>query len=99
MRGRRQLAMVPKNSHPVDIMISIKDAADTLRPELFMEKENGYDEWFTTQVTGRVEAMKADTTTLTNHDQAMNRVWQNAIARKPKAVSKRRVRTERAIKS
>ena len=99
MRGRRKLAMVTKNSHPVDIMISIKDAADTLIPELYMEKENGYDEWFTAKVTGSLEAMKADTTTLTDHDQAMNRVWQNILARKPKAASKRRVRTAHAVQS
>ncbi len=99
MRGLRKSAMMTKNNHPVAIMISIKDAADTLSPELYMEKENGYDEWFTAKVTGSLEAMKADTTTLTDHDQAMNRVWQNVIARKPKAASKRRVRTAHAVQS
>ena len=84
---QREPVMVTKNNRPVGIMISMKDAADTLIPELFMEKEEGYDEWFTAKVTSSLEILKAGTTTLTDHDQAMDRVWKRVLARTPKAVS------------
>ena len=84
---QREPVMVTKNNRPVGIMISIKDAADTLIPELFMEKEDGYDEWFTAKVTSSLEILKAGTTTLTDHDEAMDRAWKCVLARTPKAAS------------
>jgi hypothetical protein len=39
-----------KNNRPVGIMLSIQDAADTLVPEMFMEKEAGYDDWLAAKV-------------------------------------------------
>ena len=84
---QREPVMVTKNNRLVGIMISIKDAADTLIPELFMEKEDGYDEWFTAKVTSSLEILKAGTSTLTDHDQAMDRVWKRVLARTSKAAS------------
>lgn len=84
---QREPVMVTKNNRPVGIMISIKDAADTLIPELFMEKEDGYDEWFSGKVTQSLEAMKAGTAALTEHDQAMDRMWERVIARSKKPLS------------
>ncbi|MBM3344103.1 MAG: type II toxin-antitoxin system Phd/YefM family antitoxin [Betaproteobacteria bacterium] len=78
---QREPVVVTKNNRPVGIMISIKDASDTLIPELFMEKEEGYDNWFKAKVTKSLKAVKAGTTALTKHDQAMDRAWARALAR------------------
>mgnify|MGYP003336555899 FL=1 len=78
---QREPVLVTKNNRPVGIMISIKDASDTLIPELFMEKENGYEEWFAAKVTASLDAVNTGTETLTEHDQAMDRVWERVVAR------------------
>ena len=78
---QREPVMVTKNNRPVGIMLSIKDASDTLIPELFMEKEEGYDEWFVAKVTQSLAEVKAGTAVLADHDQVMDRVWDRAHAR------------------
>jgi prevent-host-death family protein len=84
---QREPVLVTKNNRPVGIMISIKDASETLIPELFMEKEDGYDEWFVAKVTRSLEAVKAGTTPLTSHDLVMDRVWGRVQARAKKTAS------------
>ena len=49
--ARREPVVVTKNQRPVAIMISVEDAADTLIPELFMDKEPGYEDWLFGKVT------------------------------------------------
>ncbi len=82
---QREPVMVTKNNRPVGIMLSIKDASDTLIPELFMEKEEGYDEWFVAKVASRLGEVKAGTAVLTDHDEVMDRVWNRALARAKKS--------------
>lgn len=77
---QREPVLVTKNNRPVGIMISIKDAADTLIPELFMEKEDGYDEWFTSKVAARLTQRRAGISTLQEHDVAMDSVWARVVA-------------------
>ncbi len=84
---QREPVMVTKNNRPVGIMISIKDAADTLIPELFMEKEEGYDEWFTSKVAARLAQRREGTSTLKDHDVAMDSLWARVIARTKPPVS------------
>lgn len=78
---QREPVVVTKNNRPVGIMISIKDASDTLIPELFMDKEEGYDKWFKAKVTKSLKAVKSGATALTKHEQAMDRAWVRALAR------------------
>ena len=48
-------------------------AVDTLIPEMFMDKESGYDEWFAARVTERLAAW--DTGAASHeHDEVMARV-------------------------
>ena len=56
-------------------MISIEDAANTLIPDLFMEKEPGYDAWFSEKVEGALAALKTGASTAEEHDIVMQRVW------------------------
>jgi len=69
--ARREPVVVTKNDRPVAIMISIEDAADTLLPELFMDKEPGYDEWLSEKVTKTLSRLNAGKTGLTEHADAM----------------------------
>jgi prevent-host-death family protein len=62
--ARREPVVVTKNNRPVGIMISIEDAADTLIPEMFMEKEPGYEEWLASKVGSTLARVDADATPL-----------------------------------
>jgi prevent-host-death family protein len=83
---QREPVIVTKNNRPVGIMISIEDAADTLIPEMFMEKEPGYEAWFQAKVSGALEAFKTGDTLTASHDDVMARVWAR-IQAKAKPVS------------
>ena len=69
--ARREPVIVTKNDRPVGIMISIEDAADTLIPEMFMEKEPGYEEWLTSKVGATMARVEAGATALLPHAEAM----------------------------
>ena len=69
--ARREPVVVTKNDRPVGIMISIEDAADTLIPEMFMEKEPGYEEWLISKVGATMARVEADATPLHPHAEAM----------------------------
>ena len=45
-------------------MISIEGAADTLIPDMFMEKEPGYEEWLTSKVGSTLARVDTGATTL-----------------------------------
>jgi prevent-host-death family protein len=84
---QREPVIVTKNNRPVGIMISILDAADTLIPEMFMEKEEGYETWFQDKVAKTLRAVQDGTTTTSPHDEVMSQVWERLQA-KAHAVSK-----------
>lgn len=69
--ARREPVVVTKNDRPVGIMISIEDAADTLIPEMFMQKAPGYEEWLASKVGATLARVDAGATTLIPHDDAM----------------------------
>ena len=73
---QREPVLVTKNNRPVGIMISIEDAADTLIPEMFMDKEAGYDEWFHAKVSRTLASVNAGDSKISAHDEVMDRVWQ-----------------------
>ena len=73
---QREPVLLTKNNRPVGIFISIEDASDTLIPEMFMEKEPGYDEWLQAKVGNTLEHLQSGTTKLSEHNQVMERVWQ-----------------------
>jgi len=68
--ARREPVVVTKNDRPVAIMISIEDAADTLLPEMFLDKETGYDEWLAAKVGSTLARVDAGTTPLVPHEEA-----------------------------
>lgn len=69
--ARREPVVVTKNDRPVGIMISIEDAADTLIPEMFMEKKPGYEEWLTAKLNHTLTRVDAGTTPLIPHADAV----------------------------
>jgi len=69
--ARRETVVVTRNDRPVGIMISIEDAADTLIPDLFMDKEAGYDEWLFGKVSRTMARVDAGETGLHEHADAM----------------------------
>ena len=73
---QREPVLLTKNNRPVGFVISIEDAADTLIPEMFMEKEPGYDEWFQAKVGNTLENLQSGKTKASEHSQVMERVWQ-----------------------
>jgi prevent-host-death family protein len=69
--ARREPVVVTKNDRPVAIMISIEDAADTLIPEMFMDKEPGYEEWLAAKVGATLARVEEGATSLLAHDEAV----------------------------
>ena len=69
--ARREPVVVTRNDRPVGIMISIEDAADTLIPDLFMDKEAGYEEWLFGKVSRTMARVDAGETGLHEHVDAM----------------------------
>lgn len=69
--ARREPVVVTKNDRPVGIMISIEDAADTLLPDLFMDREPGYEEWLFGKVTRTMARVDSGETGLHEHADAM----------------------------
>lgn len=72
--ARREPVIVTKNDRPVGIMISIEDAADTLLPEMLLDKEPGYDGWLFEKVTGTIRRVDSGETELLEHDEAMEKL-------------------------
>ena len=79
--ARREPVIVTKNDRPVGIMISIEDAADTLLPEMLLDKEPGYDGWLFEKVTGTIRRVDSGETTLLEHDEAMEKLRQRLAER------------------
>ena len=79
--ARREPVIVTKNDRPVGIMISNEDAADTLLPEMLLDKEPGYDGWLFEKVTGTVRRVDSGETELLEHDEAMEKLRQRLAAR------------------
>ncbi|MDP2419058.1 MAG: type II toxin-antitoxin system Phd/YefM family antitoxin [Hydrogenophaga sp.] len=77
---QREPVVVAKNNRPVGIMLSIQDAADTLIPEMFMDKEAGYDEWFAARVSERLAAYDVGAAS-GEHEDVMARVQDRLNAR------------------
>jgi prevent-host-death family protein len=70
--ARREPVVVTKNDRPVGIMISIEDAADTLIPEMFMEREPEYDEWLAAKVGATLARVESGATALRPHAEVVS---------------------------
>lgn len=79
--ARREPVVVTKNDRPVGIMISIEDAADTVLPELLLDKDPGYDGWLFEKVSTTIRQVDAGETELFEHDDAMKRLRERVKAR------------------
>lgn len=78
---QREPVIVTKNNRPVGIMLSIEDAAATLIPEMFMEKEDGYEAWFQAKVTKTLASVTQGNAVNSAHDAVMQRVWARVQAK------------------
>lgn len=80
---QREPVVITKNKRPVGIMISMEDAANTLIPDMFLEKEPGYDAWFAEKVEASLAAVRKGG--VDEHDVVMARVW-DKVSSKSKPV-------------
>lgn len=78
---QREPVVITKNNRPVGIMISMEDAANTLIPDMFIEKEPGYDAWFVEKVEGALTALQTGKATSDDHEVVMVRVWEKLAGR------------------
>lgn len=69
--SRREPVVITKNDRPVGVMISIEDAAETLLPELLLDKEPGYDGWLFDKVRRTQSRVASGEAELLEHDDAM----------------------------
>lgn len=82
---QREPVIVTKNNRPVGIMLSMQDAADTLIPEMFLEKEPGYDEWFEAKVRATQARLASGSTSTKDHDAVMSSVWERVLLKRQSA--------------
>lgn len=68
--SRREPVVVTKNNRPVGVMISIEDAAETLLPELLLDKEPGYDGWLFEKVGATLRRVESGEAVLLEHNEA-----------------------------
>ena len=81
--AQREPVIITKNNRPVGLMISIQDAADTVLPEMMMDKEPGHEAWLLEKVTNTIRRVDSGETNLTEHDDAMRQLRARIKARLP----------------
>lgn len=79
--ARREPVIVTKNDRPVGIMISIEDAADTLLPEMLLDKEPDYDGWLFEKVSSTIRRVDDGETELHEHSEAMVKLRKRLVDR------------------
>ena len=79
--AQREPVVITKNNRPVGIMISIQDAADTVLPEMMMDKEPGHDAWVLEKVINTMRRVDSGETALIEHDDAMQQLRARLEAR------------------
>lgn len=79
--AQREPIVITRNNRPVGIMISIQDAADTILPEMMMDKEPEYDAWVLEKVTNTLRRIDSGETALIEHEDAMRQVRARLKAR------------------
>lgn len=79
--AQREPVLITKNNRPVGMMISIQDAADTVLPEMMMDKEPGYEAWLLDKVTRTMRRVDSGEATLIEHEDAMQQIRARLKAR------------------
>jgi len=79
--AQREPVLITKNNRPVGVMISIQDAADTVLPEMMMDKEPGYDAWLLDKVTSTMRRADSGEAALVGHEEAMQQIRARLKAR------------------
>ena len=79
--ARREPVVITRNDRPVGVMISIEDAAETLLPELLLDKDPGYDGWLFEKVGATLRRVEAGQTLVHEQDEAMARLRERVAAR------------------
>ena len=79
--AQREPVVITKNNRPVGIMISMQDAADTILPEMMMDKEPGYDAWVLDKVTSTMRRVDSGEAALIEHGDAMQQLRDRLKAR------------------
>lgn len=79
--ARREPVVITRNNRPVGVMISIEDAAETLLPELLLDKEPGYDGWLFEKVGATLRRVESGQTALHEQEEAMSSLRERVNAR------------------
>lgn len=85
--AQREPVVITKNNRPVGIMVSIQDAADTVLPEMMMDKDPGYDAWVFDKVTSTLRRVDNGESAPIEHEDAMRQLRDRLKSRLPKAAA------------
>jgi len=72
--AQREPVIITKNNRPVALVVSIQDAADTVLPEMMMDKEPGHEAWLLEKVTSTMHRVDTGKSKLVAHDEAMRQL-------------------------
>ena len=79
--AQHEPVLITRDNQPVGMMISIQDAADTVLPEMMMDKEAGYDAWLLDKVTSTMRRADSGETALIDQECAMQQIRDRLKAR------------------
>lgn len=78
---QREPVIITKNNRPVGLMMSIRDAADLVAPEMMMDKEPGYDNWVFEKVTSTIRRLDSGESSVIEHTDAIRQMRARLKAR------------------
>lgn len=85
--AQRETVVITMNNRPVGIMVSIQDVADTVLPEMMMDKYPGYDAWLRDKVGSTLRRVDNGESATIEHEDAMQQLRDRLKARLPKAAA------------
>jgi prevent-host-death family protein len=71
---QRQPVVITKNGRAVGVMISMEDAADTVLPEMLVDKEPDHDSWLLEKVSATMRLVDNGEIEIFEHEEAMKRL-------------------------
>jgi prevent-host-death family protein len=78
---QRKPVIITKNNRPVWVMLSIEDAKNTLVWDMYLEKEDWYDEFFVSKVSKSLNSFKEWKNKTSSHKKVIANLWESVFAK------------------
>lgn len=72
--AQREPVLITKNNRPMNVLLAFEDLRGTYLEDLFLEKEDGHDEWVKNKVTASIRRLEAEGSKGRTSDEVHNSV-------------------------